>query len=398
MRVVTPRFRLASGRTFTLREALLVTAASAVVPGLAQLRSGRRRTGITVLAAYSALAAAAALPAAVLTEALPRPERQALTVLGPPAAAAAWAALLLFSYRSVRPPRPALPVRAGAWGVVAVLCALAAAPPLVLARHRDHPAGRDHAAQAAQAAPTAHAGPARPAAGAPAAGAGTPELEGARRLNLLLMTAGIRGPGPRAGRLTLASVDIRTGDTVLLTLPGGLRHLPVPDVPAATSLDSVYAYGLAHPRLGGHRANPGAELAKRAVGRVVGMPVEYYRVVGARDFRRIVGATRTAWRCDGAPLLIRAGRARPHAAGHGATARTDIPRRLPPPLAALAAKVRTARISRVRLGTPQAQPGHRRPGYGDLRAAAGRAVTAAGVPAPSTAPHHESHIPGDTCR
>jgi hypothetical protein len=290
--VAGPRFRLADGRTFTLRGALLVTAASALLPGLAHLRSGRRAAGIALFAGYAALAGAL-VPTGILpiglTPALPLSGRQALAGFGPAVAAAAWVTLLLLSYRAVRPGDAPLPARAAAGAVVALLCALVVAPAFVLPRHGEHVVARAPAA-APSAAPSV-----RP-----------PSRHKARRLNLLLVPSGKGAP-------SLASVDPRTGDTVLLALPGGVRHLR--GLPAALRLDAVYAYGAAHPRLAGrHARDPGAALLKRAVGRAVGLPVDRYRLVGAREMRRITRAARRCGAARGVP-------------GHGRVVRVRLGRR-----------------------------------------------------------------------
>jgi hypothetical protein len=392
--VATPRFQLAGRRICTLREALLVTAAAAVLPGIAQLRTGRRRTGAALLAAYLAILALGILVLTGFPVALPRPERQALITLGPIAVAAAWTTLLLSSYLAVRPPHMAVPVRMAAGTAVAVLCALAATAPLTLARHAHrHPA-------AANGGLPRH-GPALPTrAGVPPAGPGAraPRRNGARRLNLLLVggnTAaghtGLRTP------VTLASVDTRTGDTVLLSLPGNLRHLPVPGLPQGEPLESVYDYGLAHPRLAGaHARNPGAELLKKTVGQVIGMPVDYYRVVGMRGFRRMFDAVHGERVCSGEPLLVPAEKVRTGAAGRGSAANTDVPRRLPAPLVALSAKAGTARVRGFRLSSPRIDP--RRPDYGYLRAAAAQAVGIPGAPGRAALHLQKLHVSGRMCR
>lgn len=280
-----PRFRLADGRTFTLRGALLVTGASALLPGLAHLRSGRRGAGIALFAGYAALVGAL-VPTGLLpiglTPALPLSGRQAFAAFGPAVAAAAWVALLLLSYRAVRPGSAPLPARTAAGAVVALLCALVVVSALTLSWHGEHAVVARAPAVAPSAPPVVR----------------TPPPHDVPRLNLLLVPSGpARTP-------MLASVDPRTGDTVLLALPGGVRHLR--GLPPALRLDAVYAYGMAHPRLAGrHAHDPGAALLKRAVRRAVGLPVDRYRLVGRREMRRITRALR---RCGVAPFLPGHGR------------------------------------------------------------------------------------------
>ena len=365
-RVAAARFQLAGGRVFTPTEALLTTAASAVIPGFAHARAGHRDTGRALFAGCAALALAVAAAPAGLP--MPRAARQTLIAYGPATVAAVWVVLLLLSYVAVRPrgARPAVRLAAGA--AVALLCALAAVVPL----QAGHPGRVAHEAargRVPMAAPPAAVPPAAP------------------RLNVLLVAAA----GPRVGRMTLASVATRTGDTVLLLLPGGLRHRPVRGLPARTRLDTVYAYGLAHPRLAARgAANPGAALLKRTVGRAIGLPVDFYRVLDARRLRRIVAA---AHGCAAAPRLLPSGAGAVPGSARTAGARTvltDIPRRLPPSLAALSLRERGAAIRTVRV-VPAT--GVRRPDS-RLRAAAGRAIDGAF----GHAPHHGSRVAGDLCR
>ncbi len=426
-RVAIPRFGLAGGRVFAWPEALFVTAVSAVVPGFAHLRCGRRRAGLVLLGLYEALAVSGGLLATGLSRVLPSADRDFLIAVGPGFLAAAWVVLVLVSYRAVRPCRPGLPAQAAAGAAVAALCVLVAAiPPALAWREGLHGGlggdGRSAAARRPGAGSDlvrgvpggtdAHGRPGtvrepgtlgRPGtadgpgalgqpgtAGGPAAlggrggaggvyASGWAEPYGSARVNLLLVG---RGRGARAGGLALASVDARTGDTVLLLLPGDLRNVPVPGVPSEVPLASVYRYGVAHP---GRAGTSGGELLEHAVGVVTGIPVDRHRSIGARDLRRIVAAGRRANGCsEGAHLL---------AAGISGTRRGHA--RPSPALVALAAKVRRARVGGIRLVPPRSD--HRRPDYRRLRAAAARAV-AAQVPVRAPAPHYDSRIPGDMCR
>jgi hypothetical protein len=391
--VAAPRFRLAGGRTFTLGEALLVTAASAAVPGIAHRRAGRRRTGAALLAGYAAVLLLTAVLPTGLPHALPPPDRPAATTAVSVAMAVAWATLILSSYLAVRPPPMRPTGRAAAGTMVAVLCALAAAPPLLLARHA-HP----YSVVVSDA--LARHPPGRPPAVPPAVPGTRPSQgSGARRLNILLVRGDAAGrrPGHRIGGMTLASVDTRTGETVLLSLPGDLRHLPIPGLPRGEPLNSVYDYGLAHPRLVGDRIrNPGAELLKRAFGRAVGMPVDYYRVVGARGFRQLTHSQHGPRACSAGPILDSGGSVRAGTLGRGSTPATDLPRRLPPPLVALSAKARKARVSSARLIPPRINT--RRPDYRYLRAAAARAVGITGAPGRPGVHSRASRVLRGTCR
>ncbi|GAA3202788.1 LCP family protein [Actinocorallia longicatena] len=286
-----------------LGQALLVTLVSVFVPGLAHLRGGRTRTGTVLL-----LSAALGLTGLVLAAAVAGGSLAALAVspgwlltfmIVGVAWAAAWALLIVRSYAAVRPARlgPAAELAGGT--AVAVLCLLVAVPPLALARYGQ--VQRDVVTTVFQASapeplprPSGSAGTARPP-GSPRAG---DPLGGVARLNLLLLggDADTGRPGVRTDSMTLASVDTRTGATVLLSLPRNLQHVPVWDgdrrvpFPRAGLLNAVYQQGVAHPgALRGHR-RPGAELLKRTIGHILGIPVHYYGLVDMRSFRQIVEA------------------------------------------------------------------------------------------------------------
>lgn len=324
-----PRFQLAEGRTFTLGGALFVTAASALLPGLAHLRAARRGAGIALFAGYAVLAGLLVPTGLVPTGLAPAVSfgaRHSLVYLGPAMTAGAWVLLLLLSYRVVRPGALTPAARLAGGAVVALLCASAAV--VALAPVAGHPNIGARTRGTVRSAPTRPV-PMRPPAPVPPAWPDGP------RLNLLLVSTRTGSGGP-----ALASVDTRSGDTVLLELPGRLRRLRLHGAPRTLRLDEVYAYGRAHPRLaGGPGQDPGVVLLRRAVRRATGLPVDYYRLVSSREMRRIDHAARRSHGCGGAPLLLDGGHA---------PSRTDLPRKPPASLTALAARMRRARISRVR--------------------------------------------------
>jgi LCP family protein required for cell wall assembly len=286
-------------RAASIREALVVTAVSALIPGLAHVRAGRTRTGAGMIIgcclAVTGGTIALARHRATLLETAVRPGRLTLCAAAAAVLALAWAVLLIRSYALVRPAAPsAARATAGAAGV-AVLCLLATAPPLAVARYayvqRDLLNSMFAAGPALGTAPPAGDGRTsaaeRPATLPP-------------RLNLLLLgaDADVGRPGLRTDSITVASIDTRTGETTLLSLPRNLQNVPVWSgrrelrYPGAALLNEVYLYGLAHPRAlsGPPVRNPGAELLKRTVGRILGLPVSYYGMVDMRSFRQIVDA------------------------------------------------------------------------------------------------------------
>lgn len=272
-----------------LGPALLVTAVSALVPGLAHLRAGRVAAGRRLLVGSAVGGVLVCLTASVagpsLAEAAVSPSWLTVIVSGAVLAAVAWMWLVIASYAVVRPVAPAPVVRLLGAACVGLLCALVSAPPLAVAHYgdvqRDMIEGVFPDGQGPAPAP------------APEDGA----WKGPRRLNVLLLggDADVGRTGVRTDSVTVASVDTRDGSTILLSLPRNLQKVPVWNgggrvaYPRKELLNAVYEYGRAHPELTGGR-RPGAELLKRTVSHVLGVPVHHYVLIDMRSFRRLVDA------------------------------------------------------------------------------------------------------------
>lgn len=295
-----------------LGRALLVTAVSAVVPGMAHLRAGRVRTGTALLFSYTLALSGVVLAAgwlwSALVDAAVRPQRLAALVVGCAALAGGWTLLIVRSYAVLRPDGLSWPWRLAGGAAVAAICALAALPPLTAAHlgtlQRDlldsvFPA-RDPVAAGL---PSARPGGASSPVGAAPAGRDDVPRALPRRLDVLLIgaDADVTRPGLRADSITVASVDTRTGRTLLLGLPRNLQRVPVwsgrgrVPFPRRELLNAVYALGRARPDAlaggdGRRIRDPGAELLKRTVGHILGRPVPYYVMVDMRSFREIVDA------------------------------------------------------------------------------------------------------------
>lgn len=137
-------------------------------------------------------------------------------------------------------------------------------------------------------------------------GGGMAELADGR-LNVLLLggDAGKNRTGVRTDSITLASVDVESGKTVLIGLPRNLKDAPFPSgTPAADEfpggfddfLYGVYTYGTEHPELfpkgddPGHGEDPGALAIKQAVSQILDIPVHYYALVEIAGFRGLIDA------------------------------------------------------------------------------------------------------------
>ncbi|GIH93073.1 LCP family protein [Planobispora siamensis] len=132
---------------------------------------------------------------------------------------------------------------------------------------------------------------------------------GRDRLGILLVGAD-SAPGRfgvRTDSMTVASVDTRTGATVLFGVPRNLEHVPLPAGPARDRfpygfggeppgtpglLNEVWQYAEDHPEMvpGTADGRRGPALLKRTVGDILGIEVVYYAMVDMRGFARIIDA------------------------------------------------------------------------------------------------------------
>ncbi|WP_090774180.1 LCP family protein [Nonomuraea maritima] len=134
---------------------------------------------------------------------------------------------------------------------------------------------------------------------------------GRRRVNILLLggDAGDNRTGIRTDSMNLASIDVRTGNTVLFSLPRNLedvrfrpgtpmaRHFPdgfrlPPDPGGGRSdlLNSVWEYADAHPEIFGGKRNQGAQVLMDTIGYTLGVDVDWYALVNMWGFARLIDA------------------------------------------------------------------------------------------------------------
>jgi polyisoprenyl-teichoic acid--peptidoglycan teichoic acid transferase len=125
------------------------------------------------------------------------------------------------------------------------------------------------------------------------------------RYNVLLL-GGDAGPdrvGTRPDSVNLASIDEKTGRTVLISLPRNLQNVPFPPgsraaaaLPSGWScgdkclLNAIYQWGGEHPQLFPGVRDPGAEAMKEAVQAVTGLTVNYYVLIDLQGFRSMIDA------------------------------------------------------------------------------------------------------------
>lgn len=271
--------------------ALGLTAASALVWGVAHLRVGRRVAGALLMGAYATLvggviASALRFRGALTTVLVQRVWLDRIAV-GLLVLALVWAAVVVRSYQVARPARLRTGQRVLAGALVTALAAGVCAPILWAARDvyalRQAISGLFPGHETA--APWRHR----------------------RRVNLLLLGGdGARDRyGVRTDSVTLASLDTGTGGMVLVSLPRNLQHFPVPPrlrgwwpdgytgYPGDEGLlNELYQTAEDHPELepGYTDGRRGPRLVSEAVSTILGQPVDYYVLINLFGFADLVDA------------------------------------------------------------------------------------------------------------
>lgn len=106
-----------------------------------------------------------------------------------------------------------------------------------------------------------------------------------QRANILVMGVdkrpGEAGP-PRTDTMIVVSVDLRTGDASMLSIPRDL-WVPISPYDLNAKINTAYAIGESRNYPGG-----GAALAKKVVSDLIGYPVHYYVLVNFDGFKKII--------------------------------------------------------------------------------------------------------------
>jgi polyisoprenyl-teichoic acid--peptidoglycan teichoic acid transferase len=130
-----------------------------------------------------------------------------------------------------------------------------------------------------------------------------------KRVNVLLLggDGAVHRPGVRTDSVILASIDTKSGSTVLFSLPRNLRNVPFQ---AGSKLAQLYPEGFTgtgseaeyylnavyrnipalHPGILGRSDNEGADAVKLAVAGALGIRVDYYVLVNLAGFQQLVDA------------------------------------------------------------------------------------------------------------
>jgi len=281
-----------------LGRALLLTLASVFVPGVGHLAARRRAQGWTLLLSFLVLLGAALLAATSVPRdrliglALqPRPLQIAMTLAI--TLAMTWL-FVVFSTYAVNRPRHLGSGQKAIGGTVVVALAVAAAAPFAMGARYAY-VQHDLVTSVFKDNRQVLAGDGN------GVSQGEDIFVGKARVNVLLLgsDAGKGREGVRTDSMTLASIDTKSGEAVLVSLPRNLVGVrfepgtPMADLfPSGFNdlLNAVYRYGEEHPQVVPGAQHPGAELTKQTFSHTLGVEVDYFVLVNLAGFKNIVDA------------------------------------------------------------------------------------------------------------
>ena len=118
------------------------------------------------------------------------------------------------------------------------------------------------------------------------------------RLNLLLI-GGDAGPGRwglRTDTMIVISIDLKTRNSAIFSVPRNLQNVPFPDT-AHTSLETfpdilnaLWSYAQARPELFPGAKYPGPTALKETIGNLLGLRIDYFAAVDLRGFVEVIDA------------------------------------------------------------------------------------------------------------
>ncbi|MBB5788395.1 LCP family protein [Jiangella mangrovi] len=275
------------------RRSVTLMAMSVVAPGSAQFVAGHKKTGKIALGVYGGLLGVTLLvlwlvPLQDLAGLAVRPWLLTTFKLLAFGIAAAWVVLLLDAWRLGHPPGLNQKHRLIMIGATLALAAMVSTPFIVAARYAT--AAHDAVVEMF------------PSGEVAAASDG--------RLNILLLgvDAGDGRVGVRPDSINLVSVDVRTGEPAMISLPRNLENARFPDGTPADDefprgfagedgsdesdymLNATWTFGEENPELFEGPSGPGPTAVKQAVEGTLGVPVHYYVAVDLQGFRDIIDA------------------------------------------------------------------------------------------------------------
>jgi LCP family protein required for cell wall assembly len=302
-RDVRARARHASARGEGFGRFAAVTILS-LFPGAGRLAAGRRRVG-AVLMALAVVAVAAAAAFALMGDVTGRALRTAVRpsdllaiaiIVG--AVALFWCLTIVATALAAKPARPSGTQSVLAPVLVVALCVAVIAPSSVGVRYAL--IQRDLVTSL-----FADSG------ATPLPGAATPDVQkkdpwaGTPRVNMLLLgsDAGADRTGVRTDSMMVASVDTKTGDTVLFSLPRSLQKAPFPtsdplhkvwpngfNCGDVCLLNAVWTQAEQHKNLFPGDPMPGLTATRDVIGEILGLQIDYYTMINLKGFQSLVDA------------------------------------------------------------------------------------------------------------
>ncbi|GAB3919730.1 hypothetical protein GCM10011575_36590 [Microlunatus endophyticus] len=305
----TPDKDTGERHTDAFRRSLLFTILGSFLPGLGLIAARRRRVGGIVLGVFAALvigglvwglADRSSLIATAVDPGLLKAITVGLIVLG-----VVWVLVIVASHLSLTRDPMRRSQRIGASVLVGVLSFVIAAPVAVGARYSYdqaglvstvfHKQGNSQSATRPTAEPTAKKDP----------------WKNKPRVNILLL-GGDDGPdrtGTRTDTVMVASIDTKTGDTTLISLPRNTARMPFPkDSPLSRYYPNGFTNGDGNnaeyflnaeydnvpqtvPKdILGKTDNLGADVLKLSVGDAIGLKIDYYVLIDLAGFKKLVDA------------------------------------------------------------------------------------------------------------
>ena len=304
---------IGAASTGDFRRTVIFTIAGTVLPGLGLIAAKRRVIGGIILGIFGAIVVGTAIWAAVdlksLLSVAVRPELLNPLSICLIVVALIWVGVVLASHLSLRS-SPTRTQRITGGILVGVLSFAVAAPMAVAARY-----SYDQASLVSKVFKSEKntKSATRPTITAPKPGQTQSQnpWAGKPRLNILLL-GGDAGPGrvgTRTDTVILASIDTKTGNTTLFSLPRNTGRMPFP---TDSPLHRYYPYGFTNgngndaeyflnaiydnvprrvPRdVLGPTDNLGADVLKLSVGEALGLKVDYYVLINLQGFEKLINA------------------------------------------------------------------------------------------------------------
>jgi LCP family protein required for cell wall assembly len=276
-----------------------------LVPGAGLIATGWRKLGFLLLLLSGLVVAAlgvVALSGGVVNKVLSvavSPSRlmvlAALAVL----VGVCWAVTILVTAWRARPERPSPLQTVVGLVLVMALCALVVAPSAKGAQLAMVQRNLVTSVFTDQPTTPAVAGAARPKSAA------SDPWKGIPRVNMLLIgsDAGADRTGIRTDSMMVASIDTRTGNTLLVGLPRNLQRVPFPESNPLHQLwpngyncgdicllNAVWTEAVQHKNLFPGNSNPGLTSTRDVISEITGLRIDTYTIIDLRGFEGLVQA------------------------------------------------------------------------------------------------------------